>query len=123
MITASFAHHFAQQWLAAWNDHDLDRILSHYADDFEMSSPVIVQVVGEPSGALKGKPAVRAYWAKALAMFPDLKFELLTTLVGVNSITLHYQGLRGPVAEVFHFDEFGRVKVAAAHYAIDSIQR
>ncbi len=120
MITASFAHHFAQQWLAAWNDHDLDRILSHYADDFEMSSPVIVQVVGEPSGALKGKPAVRAYWAKALAMFPDLKFELLTTLVGVNSITLHYQGLRGPVAEVFHFDAFGRVKAAEAHYAIDS---
>lgn len=38
--------------------HDLARILSNYADDFEISSPVIVKIIGEPSGTPKGKEAV-----------------------------------------------------------------
>ncbi|HEX5049396.1 MAG TPA: nuclear transport factor 2 family protein, partial [Gammaproteobacteria bacterium] len=42
MITQDFAQTFAHEWIDAWNSHDLDRILSHYADDFVMSSPRIV---------------------------------------------------------------------------------
>ncbi|MHB0887282.1 nuclear transport factor 2 family protein [Acidithiobacillus sp.] len=101
----------------SWNSHDLSRILSHYSDEFEMSSPVIIQVVGEPSGTLKGKDAVGAYWAKALALIPELRFELITTLIGVNSITLYYQGVRGSAAEVFHFGPDKKVTRAYAHYA------
>ncbi|WP_226860359.1 hypothetical protein [Acidithiobacillus thiooxidans] len=51
----AFAEHFAADWIASWNAHDLERVMSHYDDDFEMSSPVIVQVTGEPSGMLRGK--------------------------------------------------------------------
>jgi hypothetical protein len=102
---------------SALNSHDLDRILSHYSDQFEMSSPVIVQIAGEPSGTLKGKDAVGAYWAKALSLIPDLRFELVTTLIGVNSITLYYKGPRGLSAEVFHFGPDQKVLRAYAHYA------
>jgi len=116
MIDKAFADRFATDWIDSWNKHDLVRILSHYADDFEMSSPVIVKLVGEPSGTLKGKEAVGAYWAKALQLFPDLHFELVATLVGVNSITLYYNGVRGPSAEVFHFNPEGKVSRAYAHY-------
>ncbi|MFO0775277.1 MAG: nuclear transport factor 2 family protein [Nitrospiraceae bacterium] len=80
----AFAEQFAAAWIAAWNAHDLDRVLSHYADDCEMSSPMIVQVVGEPSGTLRGKAAVGAYWRKALTLIPDLQSELLTVLVAVT---------------------------------------
>ena len=76
MIDKIFAEHFANEWIDSWNSHDLDRILSHYTDDFEMSSPLIVQITGESSGTLKGKQAVGDYWAKALARIPDLRFEL-----------------------------------------------
>jgi SnoaL-like domain len=117
MIDRKFAEHFANDWIDSWNNHDLDRVLSHYADDFEMSSPVIVQVAGEPSGALKGKDAVGAYWAKALKLIPDLRFELLSTLIGVNSITLYYKGARGLAAEVFHLGPDKKVIRAYAHYA------
>lgn len=41
MLIKDFADHFAIEWIASWNAHDLPRILSHYADDFEMSSPYI----------------------------------------------------------------------------------
>ena len=67
MIDKKFAEHFARDWIDSWNSHDLDRVLSHYSDQFEMSSPVIIQIAGEPSGTLKGKDAVGAYWAKALS--------------------------------------------------------
>lgn len=114
-----FAEHFATDWIASWNAHDLERILSHYADDFEMSSPVIVQIAGEPSGILRGKAAVSAYWEKALGLIPDLQFELLSVLAGINSITLYYKGARGRLAaEVFHFGPDNRVVRAFAHYAV-----
>lgn len=51
------ASRFTSEWLQAWNEHDLDRVLSHYSDDFEMFSPVIVQVTGNQEGRLQGKQA------------------------------------------------------------------
>lgn len=117
MIDKTLAEHFARDWVDAWNSHDLGRILSHYAETFEMSSPVIIQIAGEPSGRLKGKEAVGAYWQKALTRIPDLRFELLTTLIGVDSITLYYKSPRGLAAEVFHFDKDNKVVRAYAHYA------
>jgi len=82
-----------------------------------MSSPIIIQITGEPSGTLKGKDAVGAYWAKALSLIPDLRFELVTILIGVNSITLYYKGPRGLSAEAFHFGPDHKVLRAYAHYA------
>lgn len=38
----------ANDWLPAGNAHDLDRILSHYEEDVEMSSPVIRHTMGAP---------------------------------------------------------------------------
>ena len=118
MINKNFADHFAQEWIDSWNSHDLSRILSHYTDDFEMSSPVIIAIASEPSGTLKGKEKVGAYWEKALQFIPDLRFELISVLVGVNSITLYYKGVRGRLAaEVFHFGANQKVAKAYAHYA------
>ena len=117
MITREFAEHFAAEWVAAWNAHDLPRILSHYADDFEMASPYIAQIANEPSGVLKGKTAIGASWTAALARMPELRFDLKDILVGAHSLTLYYRGARGMAAEVFFFDARGLVVKAAAHYA------
>jgi hypothetical protein len=111
-----FAERFAKEWIAAWNSHDLGRILEHYEDDFEMSSPVIATLAGEPSGTLRGKAAVGAYWAKALQRAPNLRFELRAALAGVASIAIYYQGHRGRCVEVLHFGPGGKVRAAFAHY-------
>jgi len=110
------ANTFANHWIESWNSHDLEEILSHYADDFEMSSPVIISSMGEPSGKLKGKEIIRVYWSKSLARYPDLHFEKLHVLVGSGSVTIIYNGVRGLSAEVFHFNEQGKVHAAQAHY-------
>jgi hypothetical protein len=52
---------------------------------------------------------VGAYRAKALRLNPDLRFELLSTFVGVNSITLYYKSVRGLAAEVFHLAQARRL--------------
>jgi len=110
------ANTFADHWIASWNRHDLDEIMSHYTDDFEMSSPAIVSAMAEPSGTLKGKGVIRAYWAGALAKYPQLHFEKLEVLFGVSSVTIIYNGVRGLSAEVFHFENSGKVFAAFAHY-------
>jgi len=117
VVNRKFAERFAQEWIEAWNSHDLDRIFSHYSDDFEFSSPRVVDLMGEPTGTLIGKSAIRPYWAKALARTPDLKFELHTILTGINSLVLYYKSSTGRLAaEVFEFDERGVVRRSAAHY-------
>jgi hypothetical protein len=116
VITREFAAHFARDWIEAWNSHDLERILSHYDDGFVMSSPRIAVVAGEPSGVLQGKAAIGAYWKKALALAPELHFELIATFVGADCVVVHYRGVRGPAAEVFFFDEKRRVVRSAASY-------
>jgi hypothetical protein len=102
----------------SWNSHDLDRILSHYTDEFEMSSPRITPLMGEPSGTLKGKRSIRAYWEKALAQSPGLRFELKEVLIGANSVVICYNNVtRGKkAAEVFIFGESGKVAKSMAHY-------
>lgn len=108
---------FATEWVNAWNARDLDAVLAHYREDFEMSSPFIAQIAGVESGVLQGKPAVRAYWSAALARMPDLHFDLIATMAGVNSVVIHYRGPGGRLcAEVFAFDDDGLVRKAAAHY-------
>ena len=44
--TAQTAQKFAAQWLDAWNGHDIEAILSHYADEIVFLSPLAQQRVG-----------------------------------------------------------------------------
>lgn len=111
------AQTFAQEWVDAWNSHDLDRILAHYADDFEMTSPFIVTMMNAPTGTIKGKENVRAYWAKALERLPDLHFDLIEALASVDSITIYYHAVLGKrAAEVLFLNGDGKVSRAIAHY-------
>lgn len=119
MIERSFAEAFADEWIAAWNSHDLDRILSHYTPGFEFSSPLIPAVTGEPSGRLNGQDAIRAYWHKALARRPDLRFQRVLLLVGVESLVIHYSRHDGGLAaEHFEFNREGKVTRSSAHYLV-----
>lgn len=122
MINRDWAEAFARDWIAAWNAHDLERILTHYADDFEMTSPLIVERMGVPSGRLKGKDAIRAYWGQGLAKTPALQFDLMKVLAGVNSVAMLYRSLTAQrmVLERIEFDERLRgVRAEALHGPIE----
>ncbi|MFZ5447113.1 MAG: nuclear transport factor 2 family protein [Thermodesulfobacteriota bacterium] len=117
MISITDAQIFAREWVESWNSHDLDRIMSHYSDDFEITSPFIVRLINEPAGTIKGKQNVRAYWAKALGRIPDLHFELIEVLTSVDSIAIYYNAVLGKRAiELLFFDKNGKVTRGVAHY-------
>jgi ketosteroid isomerase-like protein len=117
VVSHEFADGFADEWIAAWNAHDLARVLSHYEDDFEMESPRIVEIAGEPTGRLRGKARVGAYWEKALRLHADLRFERLGVMVGVCSLVIHYRNQAGRLAaEFFELGASGRVVRSVAHY-------
>lgn len=117
-LTNSTARAFALEWVAAWNAHDIERVLSHYAEDVAFHSPFIAIFAGEASGRLLGKAALRTYWIAALAKLPNLRFELLDVLLGAGSLTVYYRGHRGMVAETFFFSEDGKVQRATACYSV-----
>ena len=48
VLSESEADAFVAEWMEAWNSHDLERILGHYADDVEYSSPFIASLA-EPA--------------------------------------------------------------------------
>ena len=109
------AHAFAAEWIAAWNSHELERVLSHYSTDIVFLSPVAQTVVGD--GRVIGISALRSYWSKALAARPDLKFELLNVLVGHECLTIRYRNHRGQeAAETFEFAADGKVVRSFACY-------
>ena len=121
-LDQSWGDRFAREWVNAWNDRVLSRVLDHYTDEFEMSSPFIAELAGEPSGTLTGKSAIEAYWRSALTRMPDLRFELLRVLVGAGSIVLYYKTSFGKLAaEVIFINPEGKVTRAFAHY-MDDVQ-
>jgi len=116
-VTKAEAHAFAREWVAAFNSHDVERILSHYAESVELTSRLVTRVLGDPTGTVRGKPALRAYFTKALAAAPGLAFELLDVFVGVKSIALYFRSnVRGLQLEVVELDRNGQVVRVLVHH-------
>lgn len=117
MITEQQAKNFATHWIQAWNNHDLEAILSHYAEDVEYFSVFLTRLADNPAGVLRGKGNVKAYLAKGLAAYPRLEFVLLDVFIGVHSVVLRYQSVNNLVAaEVFEFNADGLVIRVQCHY-------
>ena len=50
-MTRDEAWNLANHWVEAWNSHDLDRIMTHYEDAIELTSPVaarLSELLGRP---------------------------------------------------------------------------
>jgi hypothetical protein len=117
-MTEQEARDFATEWIDAWNQHDVERIASHYAETVEYVSAFVAQISGEPSGVIKGLPAVREYFARGLAAYPELHFELINVLAGVNSVVLYYHSVNNLIAaEFMRFDGDGKIDLLVAHYS------
>jgi hypothetical protein len=115
-VTVEAARSFAEEWVAAWNAHDLDRILSHYAAEIVFLSPVAEMRLG--NGRVEGIDALRAHWAAGLTAQPNLRFELIEVLAGCRSLTILYRNHRSQTAaETFEFGEGGAVVRSYACHA------
>ena len=134
---------FVADWMAAWNSHDVERILEHYAEDVEYWSPFIA-ALAEPGGPgadgrrpqgglgpgeectpgrLVGKDRVRAYFAAALEKYSELHFEPpVHVAAGAGSVSFVYTSVNQLTAvETLVFAPGSRVVARAyCHYRAPS---
>jgi predicted ester cyclase len=117
-LTADEAKRFAHHWIAAWNAHDIDQIMSHYDDAVELISPTAARLLNQPDGKVSGKANLRAYFEKGLSAFPELRFELKDVLFGINSILLYYTNQKGThTGEFMELSPSGKVLRVVANYS------
>ncbi|HVA43466.1 MAG TPA: nuclear transport factor 2 family protein [Acidimicrobiales bacterium] len=103
-MNAEFALKFSEEWQVAWNSHDLDRLLVHYAEDVVFQSPYIVHRFNDPIGEVRGKEALRSYWSSGLSQQPDLKFTVDAVFLSVDTLVIDYRNQHGHrVSEVLRF--------------------
>jgi predicted ester cyclase len=117
-VTRDEAWKLANHWVAAWNAHDLELILTHYEDAVELTSPVAAQLLGTPHGKVVGKANLRAYFQRGLTAYPELHFELGDVLWGVSSVVLCYINQKGTrTAEFMELSATGKVARVVANYS------
>ncbi len=107
----------AEHWVAAWNAHDLELILTHYEDAVELTSPVAAQLLGTADGKVVGKANLRAYFKRGLDAYPELQFGLKDVFWGVKSVVLYYTNQKGThSAEFMELSASGKVNRVVANY-------
>jgi predicted ester cyclase len=117
-MTRDEAWSLANHWIAAWNSHDLDSIMTHYDDAIELTSPVAAQLLGPSDGKVAGKANLRAYFLRGLEAYPELQFHLEEVLWGVNSVLLYYKNQKGTrTGEFMELSATGKIVRVVANYS------
>ena len=117
MLSETDAQQFAHSWIQAWNSHDLDAVMSHYAPEVALTSPTAAKLLNDPSGTITGKEAVRSYFERGLKAYPDLTFELLDVMWGISSVVLYYLNQKGTkTGEFMELDGQQKVVRVVANY-------
>jgi steroid delta-isomerase-like uncharacterized protein len=76
---------YAENINQAWNSHDIERVIRFYSpeyigDDIGLSSP------------LRGRDGIRTKLHEYWTAFPDLRFEVISTLVDGNRLVIVWSG-------------------------------
>jgi 8-oxo-dGTP diphosphatase len=81
----------AEAWLRAFNAHDLDALLALYDDDAVHTSPKLRDREPATLGQIRGKAALRAWWADALQRLPQLRYEPLHITAMNGRVLMEYR--------------------------------
>ena len=96
---------FAGRWVKEWNDHDIEAVLTHFAEDVVFTSPLAERLFPQSGGVISGKDALRRYWAEGVRRAPGLRFELLGVYAGTDTIVIRFRTEQGvDRCEVLTFD-------------------
>ncbi len=94
-VSAVFVRDFTDRWLAAWNSHDTDTVLSLLHPDVSWDERVFWP------HPLRGREAVRAYvdgiW-QAMPEYEVTEIQLFTAVDDGRALVLFQQRGRGPAA-------------------------
>ncbi|HUC61138.1 MAG TPA: nuclear transport factor 2 family protein [Alphaproteobacteria bacterium] len=108
----------AEQWIAAWNSRDLDRIMEHYAVDVEFEANTVVRRWHKEDGKLVGAAALREHFRLGLELSPGLRFDLEEVFTLPSGYAVLYRRDNGNrVIDVVELDRDGKARRVKAFYA------
>jgi len=112
------AHDFAEWWVAAWSNLEVDAIAARFAEDVRFVSPRAAEVTGEP--VVHGRAALKEYWDRAVSHVESIAFTLDYVLedAGGKRIAIVYvsdiDGRRRRACELMELDDVGEIISAEA---------
>lgn len=80
----------ATKWFEAFNEHDLEKLLSLYDDNAHHFSPKLKIRMPETQGLIKGKQALREWWKDAFDRLPSLKYEVVKLTSDEEQVFMEY---------------------------------
>ena len=117
MLNPKEALRYAEQWIDSWNSHDIDSIMSLYANSICHITPKLTMLFGSVSHTIKDKVQLRDYFEAALKRSPELHFTLNEVFAGAESIVICFDSTTGIcVAVVLILDENMKITQYIAHY-------
>ncbi len=84
------AETIATKWFEAFNEHNLEKLLSLYHDEAEHYSPKLKIREPETNGLVKGKAALRAWWQDAFNRLPTLHYSVSTLTANDERVFMEY---------------------------------
>ena len=80
----------AFKWFDAFNNHNLEQLLSLYDDDSEHYSPKLKIRKPETQGMIIGKPALREWWRDAFDRLPSLNYKVTSLTANGDRVFMEY---------------------------------
>ena len=80
----------AFKWFDAFNNHNLEQLLSLYDDDVEHFSPKLKIHKPETNGLVVGKQALREWWQNAFDRLPSLNYKVTSLTANCDRIFMEY---------------------------------
>jgi ketosteroid isomerase-like protein len=80
----------AFKWFDAFNNHQLEQLLSLYDDDAEHYSPKLKIRKPETQGMIIGKQALREWWQDAFDRLPSLNYKVTSLTANGDRVFMEY---------------------------------
>jgi ketosteroid isomerase-like protein len=89
-MSAQTNKQIALKWFEAFNEHNLEKLLSFYDDNAQHYSPKLKIRMPETQGLIKGKAALRTWWQDAFDRLPSLKYEVIKLTADDEQVLMEY---------------------------------
>lgn len=89
-MRAEDLNNIANNWFAAFNEQNLEKLLTLYDDHAQHYSPKLKIRQPESNGLIKGKAALRAWWQDAFDRLPSLQYEVVRLTPHDDRVFMEY---------------------------------
>ncbi|PVX46267.1 SnoaL-like protein [Flavobacterium sp. 103] len=89
-MTAEKLQSIAFKWFEAFNNHNLEQLLSLYDDEAEHFSPKLKIRKPETHGLVVGKEHLRAWWQDAFDRLPSLHYKVTSLTANADRVFMEY---------------------------------